>query len=115
MTETTPQDRRRSERITARIQVFVRLEMAGETPVEVQAFTQTLNAHGGLLEMPLKLPPNENFILINAQTRKGVGCRVVRAEEKSQAPYPTAFEFAEPSPRFWPITNPPADWGLTKT
>ena len=41
-------------------------------------------------------------------------CRVVRAEKPSEASYRIAFEFDQGSPRFWPITFPPKDWGVAE-
>ena len=115
MSETNPQNRRRSERVTLQIAVSVRLEMSGGVPVEVKAFTQMVNAHGGCLELPVRLLANQKITLVNPQTRNAAGCRVVRVEKESEASYPTSFEFDEPNPRFWPISFPPADWESGKT
>ena len=112
MSETNPQIRRRSERIMLQIMVFARLEMSGGKPVEVQAFTQIVNAHGGRLELPLRLLANQKITLVNPQTRNAVGCRVVSVEKESAASYQTSFEFEQPNPHFWPISLPPEDWEL---
>lgn len=102
--------RRRSERVTLRIAVLLRTETAnGKTPAP-QAFTQVVNAHGGLLESPVMLPTNHQVILVNPQTGKEAKCRILRAERLSSESVATAFEFCQPTPQFWPIAHPPADW-----
>ena len=115
MSETNPQIRRRSERIMLQIMVFARLEMSGGKPIEVQAFTQIVNAHGGCFDLPLRLLANQKITLVNPQTRNAVGCRVLRVEKESEASYLTSFEFDEPNPRFWPISFPPEDWEPRET
>ena len=78
--------------------------------VQVQSFTLAVNAHGGLLESPVKLVANQRIQLINPGTGKEVAGRVVRVEGSSSALYEVALEFDRRSPQFWPIAFPPEDW-----
>lgn len=80
--------------------------------VQVQAFTSVVNAHGGLLESPMKLETNQKILLINPHSGKDIGCRVVRVEGPTSDLYEVAFEFDERSPRFWPINFLPEDWAV---
>lgn len=80
--------------------------------VQVQAFTSVVNAHGGLLESPLKLAPNQNIRLINPHAGEEVGCGVVRVEGPTSALYEVAFEFDRRSAQFWAINFPPEDWAV---
>ena len=114
MGETDPQNRRRSQRVLLQVVVLVRAEMPDGKNLQVQAFTLAVNAHGGLLESPLNLAANQKITLISPQTGQEVTCRVVRAEKPSEASYRIAFEFDQGSPRFWPITFPPKDWGVAE-
>lgn len=80
----------------------------------MQAFTLAVNAHGGLLEAPLRVAANQRITLVNSQTGKVADCRVVRVEGPSESNYTIAFEFDERNPQFWPITFFPSDWSVTQ-
>jgi len=114
MTETNVQNRRRSQRVLLQIAVLVRTEMPGGKPSQIQAFTLVVNAHGGLLESPLRMAADQQITLINPQTRMEAGCRIMRVEEPVEESFKIAFQFDQPSPRFWPITFPPEDWGVAE-
>jgi hypothetical protein len=78
---------------------------------QVQGLTLVVNAHGGLLESALPVAVNQKITLVNPQTGKEVGCKVARAERTSAELVRIAFEFDEPTCKFWPISFPPKDWG----
>jgi len=107
--------RRRSERVTLRVAVLLRTEtMNGNTPAP-QAFTQVVNAHGGLLESPVTLLANQETMLVNPQIGQEAKCRILRTERLSPEKVATAFEFCQPTPQFWPLACPPADWNQFAT
>lgn len=114
MNESDPQNRRRSQRVLLQVAVQIRAMMPEGNLVQAQAFTQVVNAHGGLLEAPFRMAAGQKISLVNSHSGKQVGCRVVRVESKSEECFPTAFEFDECSPQFWPISFPPVDWGVTQ-
>ena len=114
MSETDPKKRRRSQRVMLQVPVLVRAEMSEGKWLQAQGFTLVVNAHGGLLESPLKLACNQKLTLINPHSGKLAGCRVARVERPSEGNYTIAFEFDERSPQFWPISFPPEDWGVTE-
>ena len=114
MSETNLQNRRRSQRVLLQVAVLVRTDMPGGKRLQIQAFTLVVNAHGGLLESPLRMTVDQQITLVNPQTRQEVGCRVVRVEGPSDASFTIAFEFDQRSSRFWPITFPPEDWGVAE-
>jgi len=114
MNEADGRNRRRSERVILQVAVLIRAEMPGGRIAQVQGFTLAVNAHGGLLESSLKLESAQEITLINPQSGNTVGCRVVRVERPSEGNYTIAFEFDQHSPRFWPVTFPPEDWGVAK-
>ena len=103
-------NRRRSQRVMLQIAVLIRAELPDGSPVQVQALTLVVNAHGGLLKSPLMLTVSQKIMLGNPQTGREVRCRVVRTERSSSEMVTTAFEFDEPTTRFWPISFPPEDW-----
>jgi hypothetical protein len=105
-------NRRRSERVLLQIHVLVETQLEAGTLVRLDAFTLVVNAHGGLLEMSLKVPQGQKLILTNPVLGMREACRVVGTKATQDAFYAVAIEFDRPSPQFWPITFPPADWSL---
>jgi hypothetical protein len=107
-----PSDRRRSRRFMLKFAVLVR----GNTPdgrrVQVEAFTLEVNAHGGLFEALLELTTNQRITVINPQTRKKVGCRVVRIGKSSSTQFQVAFECEQSSAHFWPFSFLPPRIGV---
>jgi hypothetical protein len=101
---------RRSQRVPLQVVVMIRANMPDGRCVQVQAFTSVVNAHGGMLESPMKLAIGQKILLINPNSRTDVGCRVVQVEGPTSTLYDVAFEFDQRSPGFWPISFPPEDW-----
>src|SRR5271168_138528 len=87
------ENRRRSERILLQVNVLLSSELPGNKSYRVQAFTLVVNAHGGLLEAPVGVTINQKITLTNPQSRKSVGCRVVRVEGPVNSNFKIAFEF----------------------
>jgi len=108
------QNRRRSQRVLLQVAVLIAVETSEGSRVRAQAFTQVVNAHGGLLDAPFRMAAGQRLTLINPQSGKEADCRVVRVDDPSDGYFPTAFEFDERSPHFWPISFPPVDWGVTQ-
>lgn len=104
--------RRRSERILLLIRLLLETRLDDGDFVRMDAFTQVVNAHGGLLELSLKLPRGHRISLINVGTGVKVPCQVVDVRKAHDGQFAVAFEFENPSPDFWPINFPPRDWQL---
>jgi hypothetical protein len=103
-------DRRRSERVVLRMPVVVLAENEQREQIQVQAETQVVNAHGGLMRMREHLHVGQSFLLNNPANKKEISCRVVRIEDEGLEFYKIAFEFDRPASNFWPVTFPPTDW-----
>jgi hypothetical protein len=108
------QNRRRSQRVLLEVVVFIILENREGDRVRAQGFTQVVNAHGGLMDVPFRMVAGQRLTLINPQTGKEARCRVVRVDRPRDGSFATAFEFDERSPQFWPISFPPPDWGAVQ-
>ena len=106
------QNRRRSERVMLHMPVMVLAENEERQQMRVEAKTLVVNAHGGLMEMKEHLHVGQSFLLTNPATGSEMSCRVVRSDESGMDDFRIAFEFDRPAPKFWPVTFPPADWGL---
>jgi hypothetical protein len=100
--------KRRSERVSLHLPVIIRASTRHGARVEALAFTQTINAHGGLLEATFTMRPGQELILVHPHSGKEARCRVVRVEATSDGSYPTAFEFDVLDPTFWHISLVPA-------
>jgi hypothetical protein len=109
-----PENHRRSQRVMLRLNVLVRFQMGEGSRQQTHAFTITVNAHGGLLESPFRMTVGQAITLINPQTGKEIGCTVVAVLASPQGYFTTAFEFEQPSPRFWELAFPPQDWRMSK-
>ena len=106
----TPINRRRSERVMLRMRVTVFAEDLGRKRQQREALTEVVNAHGGLMKLPMELYVGQPMLLVNPQNKVEQGCRVVRVEDTAEGDFAVAFEFDTPSPRFWPMVFPPRDW-----
>lgn len=107
--------RRRSERILLQVRVIVEIEMERERPVRLEAFTLVVNAHGGLLEMGLRVTTGQRLVLDNPSAGRREACKVVGVRKSRDGQLAVAFEFVNPAPQFWPIAFPPVDWHLVKS
>jgi hypothetical protein len=105
-----PKNRRRSERVMLRLTLLVHAEDEERRQIQEQAYSQVVNAHGGLLRMKAHLHVGQAFLLTNPQNGLEMSCRVVRTEDVENDSYNVAFEFDRPDPNFWPVVFPPADW-----
>jgi len=103
-------NKRRSERVILRVAVVVSVGRYGGNLLSEPTFTQVVNAHGGLLTLRMELVAEQKFILKNLKTGMARHCGVVRTEKSAGNEFLVAFQFATPSPDFWPITFPPKDW-----
>lgn len=104
-------NRRRSERVMLQIPVKVVTQTPARVPVEENTHTLVVNAHGGLLKLKLELMQGQPIVLVNPQNGMKQACRVVRIDQPSADYFAVAFEFDQPTSKFWPVTFPPKDWG----
>lgn len=114
MAADNPINRRRSERVALRVPLVVKTKTRQGESVQEDTQTMVVNAHGGLMRLKMELQAGQPIILVNTQTKKEQACRVVRVENPPGGDFAVAFEFDQPNPHFWPITFPPADWGIKK-
>jgi hypothetical protein len=107
-----PHERRRSQRIMIQVAVFLRIETPNQEDAPMLGFTTSVNAHGGLLESPLRIPAGQKITLVVPQSRQEAACRLLHVQPVSDESFATAFEFDRQSPQFWPIASPPPDWAV---
>ena len=95
------------------VPVIVKTKTRQGQNVEEETHTSVVNAHGGLMKLKMELQAGQPIVLVNAKTKMEQSCRVVRVENPpGGGNFAVAFEFDRPTPHFWPITFPPADWDV---
>jgi hypothetical protein len=107
-------NRRRSERVLLQMRVVVSAEMEGGKMAHTEAFTLVVNAHGGLLELGMKVNKGQKLLLTNPGLGAQQSCKVVSVKSSQDGCFATAFEFDSPTPQFWLIDFPPTDWSLMR-
>jgi hypothetical protein len=100
---------RLSERVWLQIRVIVETEIEQGKPVRLEAFTISVTAHGGLLEMGLRVHEGQKMRLTNPAVGVRQSCRVVRVRSSRNGSFAVAFVFDCPTRQFWSIALPLAD------
>jgi len=101
---------RRSQRIELNVPLVV-YRTPGEGPQFCEN-TQTLvvSAHGALIALTQLVVPRQSIHMQNPNSGEHLECRVVSVKKALHGPPQVAVEFTRPTPSFWHIAFPPADW-----
>ena len=102
--------RRRSERVVLCVAVLLSARIPQGKRISIDAKSLVVNAHGGLLDVGLELMKGQHIILNNPITERVATGKILRVERSEEGRFFVAFEFEFPTPNFWPIVFPPADW-----
>ena len=102
-------DRRRSYRVQITMPVLVRGKN-GEVPFTEEGLTVSVNAHGCMVRLAAKLVRGQELAIVNPKTVEELPCIVTFIGQKDSGKTEVGLEFIEPSPLFWRITFPSADW-----
>lgn len=102
-------NRRRSQRVLLGLPVIVIGQTLDKKPIEEQTRTLVVNAHGALVLLGMKVSIGMQVTLRNGKTNEEVVCRVVFAGQQ-MGKAEVGLEFLKPTPNFWHIAFPPADW-----
>ena len=101
---------RRSQRVIIKVSVMVLAEEADKKSVSEETRTVTVNAHGAMILLGLKVSIGQLLTLRNSRTGEEVACRVVYLSPHEAEKRQVGVDFMEPCPRFWRISFPPPDW-----
>ncbi len=105
-----PHNRRRSQRVLLRMPLLVITRGAENQHVSENAFTSSVNAHGALIYLSLKVQAGQKLIIRNTETDEEQFVRVIRTNPGADGKSEVAIEFLRPAPKFWRIAFPPEDW-----
>jgi hypothetical protein len=101
---------RRSHRVELTVPVVV-YRGPGQGP-QFYENTQTLvvSAHGALITLTDLVAPTQKLFVQHSRSGKHLECRVISVNKQRIGPPQVALEFVQPTPSFWEIAFPPADW-----
>lgn len=102
--------KRRSQRIELNIPIVVHRPVKEGPQFSERTQTLHVSAHGALVALAGMVAPKQRLLLQNINSGELQECRVVYVEETLLGPTTVAVEFTRPSPSFWRIAYPPADW-----
>jgi len=101
---------RRSQRVIVKVSVMVLADGADKKSVSEETRTVTVNAHGAMILLGLKVSIGQLLTLRNSRTGEEVACRVVYVSPHESEKRQVGVDFMNPCPRFWRISFPPPDW-----
>jgi len=104
------EERRRSHRVIIRVPVTLVVTAENGQTVKIAAHTVAVNIHGAMVVCPRTLEADAALEVVNDRTNEKVSSRVTRAPRDSSEGFLIPVEFTSPSPNFWQISFPPANW-----
>ena len=104
--------RRRSQRVTLQMAVQIQLHLVDGRLLRQDAFTQVVNAHGGLLEMEARPRAGQRMLLMNPTSGVQQSATILSAKRAREGGYAVAFEFDSPAPTLWALAFQPDDWKI---
>jgi hypothetical protein len=102
-------ERRRGQRVFLRVRASIHVALQGKQAT-FDAMTISVSHNGALLVLKQSLPITTRLVLEHAGTKERVPCKVIRSAQSMPEGFHTPVEFEAPSPNFWHIAFPPADW-----
>src|SRR6266404_8423002 len=103
---------RRSQRVMLKVSVVVLAHGADNKRVSEETRTVTVNAHGAMILLGMKVSIGQVLMLRHSGTGEEVSCRVVYLSPHQSDKREVGVEFMRPSPGFWRISFPPPDWTM---
>lgn len=103
-------DVRRSERVLIDVPLMISGKSTDQQTFREETFTVTVSAHGALVMLAAKVALGQKLVLMNPTNWDEREGRVAYMGSLHAGLAQVAVEFARPSPEFWPISSPPANW-----
>jgi hypothetical protein len=96
----------------ARVRLMVRRQGDDDGLMSEVSHTVVVNAHGALIALAMSVQSGERLVIKHWGSGETQECCVVGLRQAQASKNEVAIEFTKPSPRFWHIDFPPADWQL---
>jgi len=103
-------NQRRSQRVLLSVPLRVTGKRINETTFVEHTNTLVVNAHGALIQLKEAVHAGQPLSLKNIMTGEEEHCTVMDINEGPNGAPEVGVEFADPNPRFWRVSFPPADW-----
>jgi hypothetical protein len=103
-------NQRRSQRVLLAVPLRVSGQGTNGAPFVEHTKTLIVNAHGALLQLQEPVQEGQTVSVRNVTTGEEMPCKVVDLSPGAKGVSEIGVEFAQPSPRFWRVSFPPADW-----
>jgi len=104
---------RRSKRVILDLPLMIRGETEDNRPFQEETFTLTVSAHGGLVLLENRVALGQKVLLLNPKTWDERECTIAFLGPPYAGLATVGIQFAQPSPEFWALASPPADWNLS--
>jgi hypothetical protein len=101
--------RRRSQRVLLRVRASIHVVLQGKATT-FDVATLSVNPLGAIVVMKESLPAETRLVLEHGGTRQRVACKVARPPRQMLEGFHIPLEFDSPTPDFWKIDFPSADW-----
>lgn len=102
---------RRSQRVMLKVSVVVLAHGADNERVSEETRRVTVNAHGAMILLGMKVSIGQILMLRHCGTGEEVSCRVVSLNPH-QSEKAVGIDFMKFCPGFWRISFPPPDWTM---
>ncbi len=89
---------------------MVLAEAADSKSISEETRTVTVNAHGAMILLGLKVSIGQLLTLRNSKTGEEIACQVVYVSPHESEKRQVGVDFMNLCPRFWRISFPPPDW-----
>ena len=103
---------RRSQRVMLKVSVVVLAHRADNKRVSEETRTVTVNAHGAMILLGMKVSIGQILMLRHSGTGEEVSCRVVYISPHESEKREVGVDFMKACPGFWRISFPPTDWTM---
>ncbi|HEY6443674.1 MAG TPA: hypothetical protein VIY66_10080 [Candidatus Acidoferrales bacterium] len=102
------------DRRSARVLLDVPLLIWGESPDQVafreETFTVTVSAHGALVMLATGVSVGQRVLLRKLTDSVEIGGKIAYKGMPYAGLTQVGIELDQPSPEFWPVSQPPTDW-----
>jgi len=104
---------RRSKRVIVDVPLLVRGQSEDKLPFQEETFTVTVSAHGGLVVLEKPVTLGQKVTLVNPKTSHECEATIAFLGPAYAGLATVGLQFMQPSPGFWALSSPPADWNVS--
>jgi hypothetical protein len=105
----TNEQRAKSQRVLLRVKANIHVAVQGKQST-IEATTLSVYNQGATIVLNRGLPLSTKLVFEHLGTKEKINCRVSKASREMPEGFHIPLEFDAPSPNFWGIAFPPADW-----